>query len=604
MFKKFTSLVLAASMLGAGAFGAAAAPVGHGSYTPSEGVETYKYYFAKPWGWDNDSTAENNNVPGVYWWDASDSPDDVFDRGWPGYELDREDGYDNLWSVSVPKEAEIVVFNNYLDGGTDTTQSVFLDAIQCKQKNVQFNCEGDSDNYSEKFWKYMWTKAAKQIGYDVDAPDFDYASDEVYMAMLEPENAAKIDFSDELGEYGKNFYVELDYGNGLVFNFQNMVYVVDLDPDHIQYITADQYSGSKPVYDGEFYFMYGNGEYGMWPTKELALRMEGVTQDEDGSYSGGARVDDYGTVYNADGQVVVGSFTGRYATNEPTPEPKKIYFEAPEKWQGVTDVRFYLTNMDAGEAIINWGVKKGKMTDEGNGVWSYDLAAKGITLDENTNYLCAFLTNTDAWTDTILINTPCIGDTAYCPPDQESTEGTFDNASVLAVKWKNADPTQYGTPKSIYLGKVTGEALPKGKTNADLLAEFLTGTGNSGIDKTMELTEKTAQEVIDDLAAELGLTLNDVRSAITNSGRTDLDWDEHSIPKTGDVNRDGEVNGADAGILNRYASGWTGYEDKIKDWNAADVNNDGKVNGADAGILSRYVSGWTQYERYFNYVPV
>ena len=68
---------------------------------------------------------------------------------------------------------------------------------------------------------------------------------------------------------------------------------------------------------------------------------------------------------------------------------------------------------------------------------------------------------------------------------------------------------------------------------------------------------------------------------------------------TGDVNGDNAVNGADAGVLSRYASGWTGYADKIKNIAAADINGDGNVNGADAGILSRYVSGWTQYARFF-----
>ena len=69
--------------------------------------------------------------------------------------------------------------------------------------------------------------------------------------------------------------------------------------------------------------------------------------------------------------------------------------------------------------------------------------------------------------------------------------------------------------------------------------------------------------------------------------------------KIGDINNDGTVNGADAGVLSRYASGWTGYADKIKNMTAADINGDGNVNGADAGILSRYVSGWTQYARFF-----
>jgi hypothetical protein len=32
---------------------------------------------------------------------------------------------------------------------------------------------------------------------------------------------------------------------------------------------------------------------------------------------------------------------------------------------------------------------------------------------------------------------------------------------------------------------------------------------------------------------------------------------------------------------------------------AADINGDGKVNGADAGLLSRYTSGWSSVKKYF-----
>ena len=67
----------------------------------------------------------------------------------------------------------------------------------------------------------------------------------------------------------------------------------------------------------------------------------------------------------------------------------------------------------------------------------------------------------------------------------------------------------------------------------------------------------------------------------------------------GDVNGDNVVNGADAGLLSRYTSGWKGYESKIKNMAAADINGDGNVNGADSGILARYTSGWKQYDKYF-----
>ena len=68
---------------------------------------------------------------------------------------------------------------------------------------------------------------------------------------------------------------------------------------------------------------------------------------------------------------------------------------------------------------------------------------------------------------------------------------------------------------------------------------------------------------------------------------------------TGDLNGDGKVNGADAGLLNRYTSGWEGYAEKIRNMDAADINRDGKVNGADSGLLNRYTSGWENVKKYF-----
>ncbi len=310
---------IAVSAFASTAITAGATPVGHGPYTPSEGVETYKYYFAMPGCWVNGSTHENNDVAGCYWWSAPDDPDTKFSHGWPGYEMDKEADFENLYSINAPKLASTLVFSNYLDGGMDTSQQIFYDALQCKNATAEYYNEGDTDAYSQKFWEYMWTKAAKQLGFDTEDPDFDYLSDDVYNAIIDPANADKIDFSDEFGEYGKNFFAELENESGLAMNFQNMVYVVDLDPSKIELVTTIVPEG-KPSYSGEWYFSYGNGEYGMWPTKALALQMEGVTDNGDGTYTGGAKVDDYGTVFNEDGQVVIGNFTGKYweSTEAPT----------------------------------------------------------------------------------------------------------------------------------------------------------------------------------------------------------------------------------------------------------------------------------------------
>ncbi len=61
----------------------------------------------------------------------------------------------------------------------------------------------------------------------------------------------------------------------------------------------------------------------------------------------------------------------------------------------------------------------------------------------------------------------------------------------------------------------------------------------------------------------------------------------------GDVNGDGKVSNADVTLLTRYVAGWTGYDARISNMDAADVDRDGQVNDTDVTLLSRAVKGWT-----------
>lgn len=56
----------------------------------------------------------------------------------------------------------------------------------------------------------------------------------------------------------------------------------------------------------------------------------------------------------------------------------------------------------------------------------------------------------------------------------------------------------------------------------------------------------------------------------------------------GDVNKDGKVNGIDAGLLLQFLADW----DVEIDRNAADVNVDGGIDGRDAGLLLQYLAEW------------
>ena len=119
-----------------------------------------------------------------------------------------------------------------------------------------------------------------------------------------------------------------------------------------------------------------------------------------------------------------------------------------------------------------------------------------------------------------------------------------------------------------------------------LLGVYSNGTVKTIEDYTVsELTNNVGEQTVtvgyEGFTAEFKVTVEDKKVLI------------------GDVNGDGKVNGADAGILSRYTSDWKSYNEMIKDMKAADINGDGKVNGADAGLLSRYTSGWESVKKYF-----
>ena len=67
-----------------------------------------------------------------------------------------------------------------------------------------------------------------------------------------------------------------------------------------------------------------------------------------------------------------------------------VYFEVPGDWKNFDKITIYLSGHTSGESnTFAWGSKKGFMTDEGNGIWSYDLAEKGYNLSGDA-YSCIF----------------------------------------------------------------------------------------------------------------------------------------------------------------------------------------------------------------------
>lgn len=337
MKKKVLSLILAVAMIvslvAVGVVPAAAEeeaeltpgkyPTDHGTYTPSQPdkIVTQHLMFAMPGAWQNDITKDPkcNGVAGMYWWTGWDKCENQvsWSNAWPGYKCDKveEEGVENLYSIDMPNfgngeegNGTMIIWNNFIDGGTETDpdKNPFREAAQqsrdfqagyysrndrndtyeplfryiYKYNLEKFEVPGakDLDLSSETFWKDINRVSAAYLGYDYDNMD----ADDRAIVVDEIMDDNEIDFSVFGEKYASNFFNsdfasevfpnEEDGEGCIAFHFDNMVFVVNLDPSKMQKSPLSQKIG----FDGEFYFYYGGGNYGSWPTEELNEEMGGV----------------------------------------------------------------------------------------------------------------------------------------------------------------------------------------------------------------------------------------------------------------------------------------------------------------------------------------
>lgn len=224
MSKKIISLLLTlmltVSMVAVAAVSVSAEVDEQGRYTPSEGIETNRYYFYMPSDWYNDCAFD----AGIYWWLGSDAP-----AAWPGYGTQNADATQVYYS-DVPLDSTTIIWNNGYDGGEDSTDPDYAKAIQTVDVACQFYSDGDSDIYDSAWFAEM-------------------------EASFNDDKAA-------LGTFADNFFYDEEFDLGFSFNFDNMIYVIN--PNMI----SENPLNGKIVSGGEWYFYYGNGEYGTYPTKE------------------------------------------------------------------------------------------------------------------------------------------------------------------------------------------------------------------------------------------------------------------------------------------------------------------------------------------------
>lgn len=234
-----------------------------------------------------------------------------------------------------------------------------------------------------------------------------------------------------------------------------------------------------------------------------------------------------------------------------------IYFNAKVSgWSGYSLIMVYCFCYETGDDLIQWGAKrKGGMTDMGNGIWSYDFDAKGITLDDSKQYCLIFQTDNGYQTHELLFDTTCFGDTVI-PDDAKEVEVYYDiNKRAIFAYWQSGKlgPALHITDR----GQVIGDICPDYTTPYAMFVHFLANTGTISLQHALDFElwygdGKTAQELIDEVSRGLNLTRDDVENAIDDAKEWGQDWSEDwnyrksTSLQRGDYDDDHEITIMDA----------------------------------------------------------
>ena len=217
------------------------------------------------------------------------------------------------------------------------------------------------------------------------------------------------------------------------------------------------------------------------------------------------------------------SSVGADEGSEATGAGSKVYFEVPSDWKNFKKITFFLNDHTTGTQLITWGSKKGYMTDEGGGKWSFDVSSVA-DLSSGGPYNCIFTADWGVQTCDLIITTDNYGDTAYCPGG--TVENAVDsNKSSFIVKWKSG---KNGNPVCITsIGNLIGDAYWPGEDAVSVFYKFISTTDASSIKNATKFNGKNEQQTIDDIAGKLGLSKAQVEEQVkkaTDAGAK-LEWD-------------------------------------------------------------------------------
>ena len=282
-------------------------------------------------------------------------------------------------------------------------------------------------------------------------------------------------------------------------------------------------------------------------------------------------------------------------------------------WEGFSQVYCHIYEY-GGNDFFEWQTKKEKCSDaDGDGIWTYDLAAKGVALADGKMYCVIFSAENKSQTYDLLMDASCYEDTAAA--SGEHVENPTDSTKHADVAyWNKSDPEKYGPLLKITsIGNVVGAACPPGVTEQDIFKDFLI----NDLENARTYSGLSDQELVDNIAAKLPLTVEQAQTAIEEAG-VEVDWqpsspatpDQPTVPPTeppteeptlppstgilGDVDCDGVVTVLDATLIQKYKAHM--IDEKRLDLSVADVDGDGVVTVLDATRIQKYKAGLCDLE--------
>lgn len=217
-----------------------------------------------------------------------------------------------------------------------------------------------------------------------------------------------------------------------------------------------------------------------------------------------------------------------------------LHFDANSTgWNNFKTISFHIWPY-GGDAFYAWGSKGQRGTDEdGDGVWTYDLDAKGCTIEAGQLYAVIFYADTGMQTHDLLFDSSVIGDTATADPSTMYENMADSNKTSVAAFWNGQDATAYGPVKGITsIGNVVGTCIPSTTTPMAMFEDFLANT----LENARTYSGKDDQTLIDDTAAAIGLKQDDVEAAIKNSGK-EVKWDKSKSTLEAGTNPDSNPGG-------------------------------------------------------------